>query len=167
MGDWPLSNRHTIPIVPKNYAVVTKHDLAKYKKQRDICNAWKSCFQQKQACCPQDGQYIHAAFVAAHPKIALEVQETFIALSRYVFLLTIRAELETPSDMDEHLELSSLLHAVTLGSPCALSIDVWVKELAVLQSMIASREIETPKSAFLQCDRGPHGLLVKLLTWYD
>jgi hypothetical protein len=169
VGDWPLSNGHTILNVPKNYAVVTKHDLGKYKKQRDICNALKSSFHQKQACCPQEGQYIHAAFAAAHPKIVPQVQETLIALSRYVFLLSVRAKLETPSDMDDQLGLpsSSLLHSITLGSPCASSIDLWVKELAVLQSTIASHEIEHAKSVFLQCDGGPDGSLVKLLTWYD
>jgi len=66
-------------------------------------------------------------------------------------------------DMAPFVNLEKILSI----SPVASTIDRWVDQLAVDQSVIVAHDINKAHSVFLQSDHAPDGSLAKVLTYFD
>jgi len=160
-----LPNGYVVHDLPNHYCCITRAELAKYNRQRQIVYALESFWNNQHAQTTERGKMLQAAFAASHPTIPTAAQALLIGLSRFTLWLDIEAHTCTASkaDIAPFVDLQKMLNV----SPSARTIDYWVDQLAVDQAVIVGHGIKKAESVFLQSDHTPDGSLAKVLTYFD
>jgi hypothetical protein len=143
----------------QNSIVMTNRVFTKYKNALEFVDSLKTVMKKVNCDLSIHSKLLLSGFAASHPQISSENIALIGSISRFIILNDANNNLKVKYNWISGENAAAC-------SPSSSSIEVWVKELAVTQVIIARHQLQG-LNVYLQTDGGHLGQEVRLLSYWD